>query len=78
MNLYVCPVFTHKIQPVRAKCGKHFVLHLNTHKLFMHKTIQEYTHVQELIYIFITIYGYCSFKSYLFSCIFVSGLSMCK
>lgn len=28
--------------------------------------------------IFIMMYGYCSFKSYLFSCIFVSGFSMCK
>lgn len=48
MNLYFCPVFTHTIRPAKAKCGKHFVLYLNVHKLFMHKTIQKHTHVWEI------------------------------
>lgn len=48
MNLYFCPVFTHTIRPIKAKCGKHFVLNLNIHKLFMHETIRKHKHLQEM------------------------------
>lgn len=71
MDLYFCYVFTRSILPAKAKCGKHFVLHLE-HTLIIHAQNNMGTYEK----IFIILYQGSSFKSYCFTRTSVSDVSI--
>lgn len=76
MNLYFCSTFTRTILPAKVKCGKHFILRLErTQIIHARNYMGTYAYAKKIT----MLHWGSSFKSYLFSCMFVSDVSIkCK